>query len=125
MSDRESVSLSRRDGRHLLKTPPTVTQKSCLWRKLKRFKYLSLILVALAPLRRHNGFMLTEVKLDDSLARQNLRLKNSLWKAIDDCCAMRAGAVSRNTWITEAIIEKLEKDANKPLRFPKRGVNHA
>jgi hypothetical protein len=82
-------------------------------------------LIDLAPLWRHSLGMLAEVEKDDALSRQNLRLKNSIWKAIDDCCAVRAGAVSRNTWITEAIIEKLDKDAEKASAFPKRGANHA
>ena len=39
-----------------------------------------------------------------------------MWGAIDDVRAKRPGIVSRNTWIAEAILEKLarEPDTNKP-----------
>ena len=39
--------------------------------------------------------------------RQSLRLDPEIWEQIDLERAKRAGSVSRNTWITEAILEKL------------------
>lgn len=46
------------------------------------------------------------------LDRINLRLPGETFEAIDDCRAARPGTVSRNTWITEAIAEKLARDAS-------------
>ncbi len=56
--------------------------------------------------------------LEKRLARQSLRLDPKLWEKIDRERGKRAGAVSRNTWITEAIVEKLTREnANpKPMR---------
>lgn len=42
-----------------------------------------------------------------SLDRINLRLAGQTFSAIDAACAARPGNVSRNTWIAEAIEEKL------------------
>ena len=45
-----------------------------------------------------------------SRMRTNLRLTLQLWTAIDKARRQRPGNVSRNTWITEAVQEKLEKE---------------
>ncbi|MFT8895924.1 MAG: hypothetical protein ABF968_03065 [Acetobacter sp.] len=42
--------------------------------------------------------------------RINLRLSTQIFDAIDDARAKRAGRVSRNTWIAEAIEEKLARE---------------
>jgi len=47
-----------------------------------------------------------------SLDRINLRLAGDAFAAIDAACAARPGNVSRNTWIAEAIEEKLGRDGN-------------
>ena len=47
------------------------------------------------------------VKLTD---RVNLRLPADVFAAIDASCAARAGRVSRNTWVAEAVREKLSRD---------------
>jgi hypothetical protein len=52
------------------------------------------------------------------LDRTNLRLPAGTFTAIDDACAARPGNVSRNTWIAEAIAEKLARDA-----VPAEGVH--
>jgi len=44
------------------------------------------------------------------LDRINLRLPNETFEAIDLARATRPGRVSRNTWITEAIQEKLTRE---------------
>ncbi|KWN68479.1 hypothetical protein WT90_26125 [Burkholderia stagnalis] len=41
--------------------------------------------------------------------RQSLRLDDATWAAIDAARSRRPGNVSRNTWITEAITEKLQR----------------
>jgi len=46
------------------------------------------------------------------LDRINLRLPAETFAAIDGARAGRPGAVSRNTWITEAIEEKLAREAS-------------
>jgi hypothetical protein len=65
----------------------------------------------------------TITKLDDR-GRQSLRLDPEVWTAIDMSRLRRAGSISRNTWITEAIAEKLacEQDARAPRR--KAGGGH-
>ena len=42
-----------------------------------------------------------------TLDRINLRLEAETVAAIDEVCAARPGNVSRNTWIAEAVQEKL------------------
>jgi hypothetical protein len=56
-------------------------------------------------------------QLDDR-GRQSLCLDPEVWTAIDTARLRRAGSISRNTWITEAIAEKLarEQDTGKPRR---------
>jgi hypothetical protein len=50
-------------------------------------------------------------KLDDR-GRQSLRLDPEVRTAIDMARLRRAGSISRNTWITEAIVEKLAREQN-------------
>ena len=45
-----------------------------------------------------------------SLDRINLRLAAETFAEIDDACAARPGNVSRNTWIAEAVQEKLARE---------------
>ncbi|MCP5460034.1 MAG: hypothetical protein H6971_10445 [Gammaproteobacteria bacterium] len=45
--------------------------------------------------------------------RINLRLTPDLFAAIDEARAHRPGAISRNTWITEAIQEKLTRESQE------------
>ena len=45
-----------------------------------------------------------------SLDRINLRLPPETFNAIDVARAGRPGNISRNTWITEAVEEKLARD---------------
>jgi hypothetical protein len=46
----------------------------------------------------------------DDRTRQNLRLDPHLMAQIDLARANRAGNVSRNTWIAEAILEKIQRE---------------
>lgn len=46
-----------------------------------------------------------------SLDRINLRLAGDRFAQIDAACAARPGNVSRNTWIAEAIEEKLARES--------------
>lgn len=48
-----------------------------------------------------------------TLDRINLRLAPETFRAVDTARSRRAGNVSRNTWIAEAIEEKLARDANQ------------
>jgi len=59
----------------------------------------------------------TALRRDDR-ARQNLRLDPEFWLAIDQARLRRPGNISRNTWITEAVQEKLqrEREANSQAR---------
>lgn len=61
---------------------------------------------------RHSGAMskLAET-LVSTMDRINLRLPPETFRAIDDLRERRAGSVSRNTWIAEAITEKLAREA--------------
>jgi predicted HicB family RNase H-like nuclease len=42
--------------------------------------------------------------------RINLRLSAELFAALDTARTVRPGNVSRNTWITEAIVERLTRE---------------
>lgn len=57
------------------------------------------------------------------LDRINLRLSNETFRAIDGARAGRPGRVSRNTWIAEAIEEKLtrEKASASPASLERAG----
>jgi len=45
-----------------------------------------------------------------SVHRFNIRLASDVLLAVDGACERRAGTVSRNTWIAEAVAEKLAHD---------------
>lgn len=49
-----------------------------------------------------------------NLNRINLRLAGDRFAQIDAACAARPGNVSRNTWIAEAIEEKLARERPAP-----------
>ena len=49
-----------------------------------------------------------------SLDRINLRLAAATFAKIDAACAVRPGNVSRNTWIAEAVQEKLAREPVAP-----------
>lgn len=48
------------------------------------------------------------------LVRLNVRLSEDVLEEIDGSRGSRAGNISRNTWITEAIREKLDRGQNEP-----------
>jgi predicted HicB family RNase H-like nuclease len=50
-----------------------------------------------------------------SLDRINLRLPTEVFDAIDQARLSRPGNISRNTWITEAIEEKLQRGQGDEL----------
>lgn len=57
-----------------------------------------------------------------TLDRINLRLSGETFEAIDAARIKRPGRVSRNTWIAEAIEEKLARDAADPsVKFGRVG----
>jgi hypothetical protein len=60
------------------------------------------------------------IKREDR-TRQSLRLDSGVWTAIDAARLRRPGNVSRNTWITEAIIEKLAHEQDQPEPPPQPG----
>jgi hypothetical protein len=45
-----------------------------------------------------------------TLDRINLRLSAETFEAVDAARGVRPGSISRNTWITEAVEEKLARD---------------
>jgi len=61
---------------------------------------------------RHDGAMKLTPKSSTAgtVDRQSLRLPHDMFEAIDSARARRIGSVSRNTWITEAIQEKLNRE---------------
>lgn len=67
--------------------------------------------VDVAPLWRQCGAMISDSKTASirTLDRINLRLPGETFDAIDAARGERPGMVSRNTWITEAIEEKLAR----------------
>ena len=69
-------------------------------------------IVDVEPRRRQNGAMIDPRKTATirSLDRINLRLPAATFDAIDQSRTARAGNISRNTWITEAVEEKLARE---------------
>lgn len=74
-------------------------------------------IVDVAPQRRQSGAMRADSKAVAvrDLGRFTLRLPEETLAAIDRLCAERPGAVSRNTWITEAVEEKLARDTTSEV----------
>ena len=71
---------------------------------------------------RHKGAMSIPERTVADLDRINLRLSKETFEAIDHARAARPGRVSRNTWIAEAIEEKLTRDAvERPAPMGKVG----
>jgi len=65
-----------------------------------------------AQARSQSGAMISDSKTAtvSVLDRINLRLAGETFDAIDAARAARRGHISRNTWITEAVEEKLARD---------------
>lgn len=73
---------------------------------------------------RHNGAMNESSESSVSaMDRINLRLPAETFRAIDEKREGRAGRVSRNTWIAEAIKEKLAREAGKPDLLKEQAAN--
>lgn len=68
------------------------------------------IFLATAPKWRHHGVMTSRTHKQPKEGRSTLRLSSELWTAIDNARDKRPGNVSRNTWLVEAITEKLAKE---------------
>ena len=58
-----------------------------------------------------------------TLDRINLRLPAETFEAIDTCRGNRPGTVSRNTWITEAVEEKLAQERAEMIQGEGRRRN--
>lgn len=58
-----------------------------------------------------------------SVDRINLRLAPDTFASIDAACAARPGNVSRNTWIAEAVQEKLEREPQSAAHNTERGAH--
>jgi hypothetical protein len=65
-----------------------------------------------APLWRHilPLFLVAPPESEDR-QRKNIRLEIELWEGIEGSIARRPGKTSRNTWIAEAVREKLERES--------------
>lgn len=62
------------------------------------------------PLRRQNGATMKAAKDPHTRTeRINVRLPDEMLAAIDAECTRRTGKVSRNTWILEAVQERLTR----------------
>ncbi|MDR2129481.1 MAG: hypothetical protein LBP52_10525 [Burkholderiaceae bacterium] len=77
----------------------------------------------------HDGATMVPMKADrkdsrsSALERINLRLFPKVLEAIDAECSRRAGSVSRNTWITEAVTERLARLASSSCPQGAGGAN--
>ena len=77
----------------------------------------------------HDGATMAPMKADrkdsrsSALERINLRLSPEVLEAIDAECSRRAGSVSRNTWITEAVTERLARLASSSRSQSAGGAN--
>jgi metal-responsive CopG/Arc/MetJ family transcriptional regulator len=59
------------------------------------------------------------LRLNESRERCNLRLSEEIVSSIDAARAKRPGFISRNSWIAEAILEKLSKEGVRNPRQSK------
>jgi hypothetical protein len=59
------------------------------------------------------------IRQRDPRARQSLRLDPDIWGAIDAMREQRPGS-PRNTWIAEAVLEKLLRHSAPPARGDER-----
>lgn len=64
----------------------------------------------LAPRWRHDDSMTQPARTSSDRSCATLRLDQGIGARIDRARIRRPGNISRNTWITEAILEKLERD---------------
>ena len=64
----------------------------------------------LAPHWRQNERMTQTARTNSDRSCATLRLDQGIGARIDRARMRRPGNISRNTWITEAILEKLERD---------------
>jgi hypothetical protein len=62
------------------------------------------------PLTPEHKLQIDVVKLAHEVIEAPHRLPPELWAAIDGARDKRPGNVSRNTWVVEAITEKLAKE---------------
>ena len=82
--------------------------------KLRTYATLTINSLALSQ----DGATMAPMKADrknsrsNALERINLRLSSEVLEAIDAECSRRAGNVSRNTWIIEAVTERLTRLAS-------------
>ena len=67
----------------------------------------------LAPPWRHSDSMTQPARTSSDRSCATLRLDQGIGARIDRARMRRPGNISRNTWITEAILEKLERDEPK------------
>jgi len=72
----------------------------------------------------HMGPAAAKSHANQPLERINLRLPAEIFRAIDADRARRAGIVSRNTWITEAIQEKLLREGVSNDKQPRAGESN-
>jgi hypothetical protein len=79
--------------------------------------FVLLMFLILAPQWRLLGRSMErfETKKVDDRGRQSLRLESAIWAAIDQARGRRPGNISRTTWITEAIMEKLRAESQAAL----------
>jgi metal-responsive CopG/Arc/MetJ family transcriptional regulator len=69
--------------------------------------------------------MVIHARNTSSRSRQSLRLDADVWSAIDEARVKRPGCVSRNSWISEAIAEKLKREkVTKKVAAVLKGVPH-
>ncbi len=62
-----------------------------------------------------NHMMANVTQFQNPKIRANVRFDKHTWMLIDESRTMRMGYVSRNSWILEAIQEKLTKELNEKL----------
>jgi hypothetical protein len=67
---------------------------------------------------------MTATAKKDDRSRQSVRLYPEIWEAIDLLRTKRPGVVSRNTWIAEAILEKLAREQDTKAPSPPTGSIH-
>jgi hypothetical protein len=69
--------------------------------------------------------MRTAPKTSDPRSRGSLRLDPKVWEAVDEARSGRPGFISRNTWVMEAILEKLANEQQNTKQRKHTGSGNA
>ena len=93
------------------------------WPERERYTAEDLLQIIRILRDRENGCPWDKVQTHASIRKNFLEETCEVLEAIDAECSRRAGSVSRNTWITEAVTERLARLASSSRSQSAGGAN--